>query len=480
MKPILKRIESGVNQGVQRVRKALGSESQTSTALDGELQPLNSSTEEVTPRASDNYQRYGVIGITILVFGLGGAILWAALAPLASAVVTSGEVVLQDYRTTIQHIDGGVIETLAVEEAQEVSAGDLLFRLEDSQARSDYAVISNRLLSALGEQARLRAERDKLDAIEFPDRLTNAEDAEEAAETMANERAIFTARKQALETDLDRRAQRIDELNERIGGLESRLESVNAQITSYQEEVEERRGLVAEQLSSKEALRNAERRLNDLRGERGRLNADIAGTRAQIATTRMERSLRQQEYDQQVANALGEIQEQILDTEARAVALRARLDRTEVRAPVDGSVVGLAVHSEGGVISPGQEIMDIVPTQRRLLLDAQVPTDEVNNISVGQITTVSFPALSSRFADNIEGEVVSISADALTNEQTGQRYYLARIRITRDGLDVLREQDFQMSPGMPVTTNIQTGTRSMLDYLLKPLAEKVTYAFREE
>jgi len=406
--------------------------------------------------------------------------LWAALAPLVSAVVTSGEVVLQDYRTTIQHFDGGIIQELAVEEGQRVAEGDLLFRLDDTKARSDLAVVNNRLLAALGKQARLRAERDRLESIDFPAALTAAENATEAEEIMANQTAIFKARRQALATDLDRRAQRIDELNEQIRGLQARLEAVESQISSYEVEVEERRGLVAEQLASKNQLRNAERRLNDLRGERGRLTAEIAGTRAQIATTRMERSLRRQEYDRQVADQLGQVQEQILDAQSRSIALRERLERTVVTAPTSGSVVGLQVHSKGSVIRPGQQVMDVVPDQGRLLLDAQVPPDQINDVSIGQITRIMFPALNSRFADDIDGRVISVSADALTNEQTGQRYYLARIEITPDGMRVLQDQDFTMTPGMPATTHIVTGSRSMLDYLVKPLAEKVTYAFKEQ
>jgi epimerase transport system membrane fusion protein len=447
-------------------------------AVAGELENLDFSTTG-TPKASGDYRRYVLLGTIILVLGLGGSILWAALAPLAGAVVSNGEIVLQGYRTTIQHLDGGVIAELPIEEGQRVSKGDLLFKLEDSQATSDLAVIEARLLSALGRQARLRAERDDQNKIEFPSRLKNASDSEEASEIMDNQRAIFIARKRALSTDLDRRAQKVQELEQQIRGLESRLVSVDAQIRSFEGEVEERRGLVAEQLTSKVALRDAERRLNDLRGERGRLRSDIAQTKAQIATTQMERSLRQQEYDQEVANNLGTVQGEVLDAQARAVALSERLSRTVVRSPMDGYVTGLQIHAEGTVISPGNAIMDLVPEQRQLLVDVQVPPERIDDVSAGQLTDLSFPSLDSLFVDDIQGEVISISADALTNEQSGERYFLARIQVTNDSEEILSAENFRMTPGMPAQAFIRTGSRSMLGYLAEPFTEMFSRAFRE-
>lgn len=468
MKHLVKRVTDSIGELVKAKEPAVA----------GELENLDVSTTG-PPKVSGDYHRYVLLGTIILVLGLGGSILWAALAPLAGAVVSNGEIVLQGYRTTIQHLDGGVVAELPIEEGQRVSKGDLLFKLEDSQATSDLAVIEARLLSALGRQARLRAERDGQNNIEFPSRLKNASDSEEASEIMDNQRAIFIARKRALSTDLDRRAQKVQELEQQIRGLESRLVSVDAQIRSFEGEVEERRGLVAEQLTSKVALRDAERRLNDLRGERGRLRSDIAGTKAQIATTQMERSLRQQEYDQEVANNLGTVQGEVLDAQARAVALSERLSRTVVRSPMDGYVTGLQIHAEGTVISPGNAIMDLVPEQRQLLVDVQVPPERIDDVSVGQLTDLSFPSLDSLFVDDIQGEVISISADALTNEQSGDRYFLARIQVTNDSEEILIAENFQMTPGMPAQAFIRTGSRSMLGYLAEPFTEMFSRAFRE-
>lgn len=462
------------------LRRLLGSDSNADDSTGSSaLGELDGQADKAIPKANGNYRRYTLIGVVILLFGLGGSALWAALAPLAGAVIANGEVVLQGYRTTIQHLDGGVVSELPVEEGQRVAEGDLLFRLEDSEARSDLAVVRARLLRAIGQQARLRAERDGTRSVTFPERLTRADNAEEAEEIMANQRAIFTARTRALETDLKRRAQQIDELNEQIRGLESRLDSVERQIDSYAEEVEERRGLVSEQLSSKEALREAERRLNDLRGERGDLQSKIAGAKAQIATTRMERSLRQQEYDQEVASNLGEIQGEVLDVEARSVALRERLARTVVRSPMDGFVVGLKVHATSSVISPGNAVMDLVPEQRRLLVDVQVPPERIDDIEVDQLTDLSFPSLDSLFVDDIKGRVTSISADALTNEDSGERYFLARIQVTQASEERLISENFRMTPGMPVQAFIRTESRSMLAYLAEPFTEMFSRAFRE-
>jgi epimerase transport system membrane fusion protein len=431
------------------------------------------------PTASGNYRRYTLIGTTVLLVGFGGFLLWSALAPLASAVISNGQVVVEGYRTTLQHLEGGIIEELHVEEGQQVEQGDVLVEFDGAQARSDLAVVESRLLSALGQRARLRAERDGDSTIDFPADLTEADDSEKAAEIMANQRAIFNARRQALETDLSLRAQRIEEFEQQIRGLEARLTAVDSQIASFTEEVEEWSGLVEDQLSDKQSLRDARRRLDEYRGQRGQLVSDIAGIRAQIASTRMERSLRQEEYDQEVASRLGEVQGRLLDARARVSALRDKLSRTVVSAPTDGSVVGLKVHSQGSVVSPGEALMDIVPRQRRLLVDARVPPDKIDDVRVGQATDLSFPALNTIFINNIQGDVVSISADALTDEQNNESYYLARIRVNAAGVAELRSENFQLEPGMPVQAFIKTGSRSLLAYLVKPFSEMASRAFRE-
>ena len=454
-------------------------------SADGELIPAAGSAREQAaqadgiPVASGNYRRYTLIGTLVLLIGFGGFLLWAAAAPLASAVISNGQVVVEGYRTTLQHLEGGIIEHLYVEEGQQVEQGEVLVEFDGTQARSDLAVVESRLLSALGQRARLRAERDGESAIDFPADLTEAGDSEKVAEIMANQRAIFTARRQALETDLSLRAQRIDEFEEQIRGLQARLTAVDSQIASFTEEVEEWSGLVEDQLADKQSLRDAGRRLDEYRGERGRLIADIAGIRAQIATTRMERSLRQEEYDQEVATRLGEVQERLLDARARVSALRDKLSRTVVSAPTSGSVVGLKVHSAGSVVSPGEPLMDIVPRQRRLLVDARVPPDKIDDVRVGQATDLSFPALNTLFINNIQGDVVSVSADALTDQQNNESYYLARIRVNDAGVAELRAENFQLEPGMPVQAFIKTGSRSFLAYLIKPFSEMASRAFRE-
>lgn len=459
-------------------RKNAGDETARGTAVSGELQPAGD-TPGAFPKASGDYRRYTLVGALVLGIGLGGFIVWAALAPLSGAVVANGEVVLEGYRTTIQHLDGGIVERLPVEEGQRVEQGQTIAEIADNQARSDLGVVESRLLAALGRQARLQAERDGDDQITFPEELSESDAAGQANEIMATQRALFNARRESLETDLSRRGQRIDELEQQINGLEARANAVASQIESFQTEVEERRGLVADQLASKEALRSAERQLNQLRGERGQLRADIAATRAQIATTRMERTLRRQEYTQEVANGLSETQEQILDARSRAIALRAKLERTTITAPVEGFVTGLQVHSAGSVVSPGGKIMDLVPAQRRLLVDVRVPPDRIDDVNVDQVTELSFPSLDSLFVDNIRGRVTSVSADAFSNEQSGERYFLARVRVTPETVDRLVNENFRMTPGMPAQAYINTGSKTLLEYLIKPFSDMLSRAFRE-
>lgn len=428
---------------------------------------------------SSNYHAYTLIGILVLVVGLGGFGYWAYTAPLSGAVIANGQVVVEGSTKTITHLEGGVVSKIHVDEGDSVNQGEVLLELDDSQARSDLSVVESRLMSALGNRARLRAEVGEADQINFPDFLTEKTDNAEAKQVMAMQRSIFEARRKSLKSDLQLREQRVDELTARISGLKAQISAYESRIASYEDEVADLSGLVDQKLSAKQPLREARRELSEFRGERGRLLSELASVRAKIANTELERNVREEEYFQEVTSKLGEVQDKVLDAQSRISALESKLARTTLYAPIDGSVVGLKVHTEGGVVNPGKPLMNIVPRGRELLVNAQVPTANIDDVEVGQMTDLSFPALNTPFSDRIEGQVVSVSADAMSGEEGENRYYLARVRVNPESAEMLRAESFKLEPGMPVQAFINTDSRSLLDYLLKPMTEMASRAFKE-
>ncbi len=400
------------------------------------------------------------------------------MAPIDSAAVAPGVVAVESSRKTIQHLEGGVVEEILVHEGQRVVGDQLLVRLDDTQARSQLEIVRSQYLANRAQEARLVAERDAQPAIEFPSELLATKDDPRVAEAIIGEQRLFAARITALDGQEEVLRQRTGQLEEQAQGLENLVASKTRRIVLYQEEIAGLKTLFTKGLGDKSRLREAERLLAEVEGERAEHQAAIASARIQIGETRIQVAQLRREFTREAVTDLRAVQTRLADLRERIRALDSTLARTLIKAPVAGAVVGMTVHTPGGVIRPGDHILDIVPEGESLLIEAQVRPNDIDRVTPGLTAQVRLSAFNSRTTPTVEGMVLTVSADRLSDPTTRTSYYLARVQVTPEGLAALEGRTLQ--PGMSAEVMINTGERTFLDYLIRPLTDRLARSFKEE
>jgi epimerase transport system membrane fusion protein len=423
------------------------------------------------------YRRLGVL-VLLITFGFFGG--WAAVAPLDSAVVAHGQVKVEARTKVIQHLEGGIVTEIDVKDGDLVAAGQLLVRLNDVEAKAQLRIVRLQYLAARALEARLKAERDGADAIAFPKELTDAASDPEVAEMIEGERQVFHARKKSRANENHILRQRIEQLKEQIAGLEGRLDSEKTRIDSYRTEVAEWEKLFKEKLADKLRLVQLQRELALLEGEYATDQAKVADLKLKIGETQSQIVLRAQSYLSEITTNLREAQSKIADQATRILALQDKLQRTLIRAPVRGVVVGLRVRTVGAVIEGGQPIMEIVPSSKDYIVVAKVLPANIESVHVGELADIRFSAFDLRNTHVVEGKVLTLSADVLEDPATRRSYYEAEIQVTPAGFKQMQADGLDLLPGMPAEAMIKTGQRTMLNYLLKPFLDMFARAFREK
>jgi membrane fusion protein, epimerase transport system len=423
------------------------------------------------------YRRLGLL-VLLLAFGLFGG--WAALAPLDSAVVSPGLVKVEARRKVIQHLEGGIVSEILVRDGQLVDAGEILVKLSDIEPKAQLRIVRLQLLAGLALGARLKAERDGADEILFPDPLLDAADDPEVAEMMDGEIRVFEVRRESRANESRILNQRIEQLRKQIVGLEGRLRSQMTRIESYTSEVDEWERLFKAQLADKLRLIQLKREQALLEGEHASDESRLAELHLAIGETESQILLREQTHLSEITSTMRETQAKNADLATRMLALEDKLQRTLIRTPVRGVVVGLQVRTEGAVISPGQPLMEIVPSSEDYVVVGRIDPAQVDSLRVGQSADIRFSAFDVQNTYVVEGELVNLSADVLQDPATGVGYYEAEIRVTENGYEQMRADGLDLLPGMPAETMIKTGGRTLLNYLLKPYLDMFARAFKEE
>jgi HlyD family type I secretion membrane fusion protein len=418
------------------------------------------------------------MGSMIVAAMLGGLGLWSAVTPLSGAVIAPGVVTVYSKRKTIQHLEGGIVDQILVRDGDHVDDGQLLIRLADIRARANLAVVSSRLDVLRAREARLRTERDGHRGVAFPDGLMARRGEPSVTEILASEVELFAARRTALEGEVQILEQRIAQLEQQILGLDAQQQANGAQIRLIEEELTGLRSLHEKGYVSKTRILELERRQEELRGERGQHIAEIARARTAIGEAELQIIQVQNDFREEVATHLHEVQADLLDIQERYVAAADELQRLEIRAPQSGIVVGLDVHTLGGVISPGQPILDIVPKEDELVIEAQVAPQDIDKIAIGLEATVRLSAFDLRSTPELSGTVFATSADRLIEEASREPYYLVAARIP--DAELAKLQGLELVPGMPAEVFIRTGERTALSYLLKPLTDGMARAFKDD
>lgn len=425
------------------------------------------------PTSDRGIRRLGLT-IVFVTFGIFGT--WAAFAPLSNAVHGSGVVTVQNYRKTVQHLEGGIVKELHARDGDLVKKGDPLIVLDESQLSAEYESTRNQLIVARYKEARLRAERDGLDAI--PAVEMEGTDSPRAGEALNGELQVFTARHNSLQGEISVNRERIEQMKQQIVGLNEMIRTKRGLEKSYSGEIKQLRELLAEGFVDNQRLLEQERRLDMLKTEVADHESIISKTKLQIGETELQIVQLKKKFDSDVANELSDVQAKVFDLQEKEAALRDRLSRVVIRAPESGMVLDMKVHTIGGVVSAATPLLDIVPEASELVVEAKVDPKDIDRLKLGKAADIRFSAFSAATTPVIEGNLVRISADRLTDEHSGDPYYLVRVKVSEDGMKKLGNRKLQ--PGMPAEVLINAGERTMLEYLLKPASNMFAQSLIEE
>lgn len=421
-------------------------------------------------------------GMMTLVIGFGGFMLWAALAPLDEGIPGGGVVSVDTKRKTIQHLRGGIVEAISVREGDHVKAGDVLVRLNDTDLKAQLDIVQGQYYQVKAQETRLRAERDGKATVEFPEELVKAGKTDPRAdEAMRAQLQLFQARKSSQASELGAMDESITGLVQQIKGMESIQAGKKTQIDLINKELSSLRELANEGFVPRNKLYDMERVLADLSGTRGDDLARIARAQSAIAETKLRKIQRVQEFRKEVETQLADVQREVGSQSDKLTAVKEEFERTVIKAPTDGAVVAMEAHTIGGVIRPGERIMDIVPEGDALVIEAQLPVNLIDKIKVGQLATIHLQIVVGGGANpTIEGKLTKVSADRLTDPRTGMPYYSARIEITPNGEAELIKHKIKPQPGMQADVVIKTGERTLLQYLMKPLMSRISAGMKEQ
>ncbi|MCB1487117.1 MAG: HlyD family type I secretion periplasmic adaptor subunit [Bauldia sp.] len=415
----------------------------------------------------------GGLAFCVLVFGLGGM---AATLNFASAVVTGGRLVVSSNVKRIQHADGGTVTEINVKDGDHVEAGEVLVKLDPTMAAANLAIITKGLDEEVARRARLQAERSGLTELTFPDSLTSRASVPEVAEAMSIEKRAFELRLAAREGQKEQLRKKIAELEQQLVGVKAQEDAVSRQIDLTKDEVAGLRELRKKDLVGTDRMADAERRLAQLDGQYGQLVASAAQIGAEVAQAELQILQVDQDVRSEVSRELADAGSKINELTERKIAADDQLRRQDITAPISGTVYQVAVHTVGGVVGKGEQIMLVVPEKDLLVVEAPVKPQEVDRVHPNQEAVLRFTGFGSRNTPEYEGTVETISPDVVIDERTGQGYYRVRVTVPQKALDDLGTK---LVPGMPVEVFISTGERTVLSYLVRPLGDQIMHTFRE-
>jgi HlyD family type I secretion membrane fusion protein len=418
----------------------------------------------------------GAAMILISVLGLGA---WAVMVPIASAIVAQGQVIVASKRKQVQHLTGGIIKSMSVEDGSVVAKGDKLAELEDGDTREQFTKARDMFYLSLATEARLLAEIEDSDALVFPAELIGeAKPDPRVQEVIDGQRRLFQARRRELRGELDILEQKRKQLENELHGLQAERNAAAEQSKLARGELATLDELFKKGYTTRRQILIMKREITQLGGSTGRLSAQMARINSAILEAQLNLTQATTRLSAQLQAELREVQSKIPNLRELHRAARAALDRMIIRAPAGGTVVASKLHTVGAVIRPGDTILEIVPSADRLMLEVQLRPADVDNVKLGLATEVRFSNLKSRTTPNLEGKVILVSADALQDPRTGASYFVAHVDISQTELNKLGST--QLQPGMPAEVMIKTGERTAFSYLMKPLTDSIGRAWREE
>ncbi len=417
------------------------------------------------------------IGFITLVVAFGGFGVWAGTAPLKAAAVAPGEVKVESYRKTIQHREGGIVRSILVKDGDEVAANQPLVLLDDTAIRATWSQLTFRRWDALTNKARLLAERAEKPTIDFAAVLPEMPDHPHLQEALKSQEQIFKTRREAMRGQVAVLRKQLQLYDREAEALFAEQRSKDRQLALIDEEQRGTQYLVEKGLGRKPQLLALQRQAESLRGERDDYSARIARLRQAQASVELQVTNVTLDQQREIADSLQEIESAARDLDQQLTAARDALQRTIVRSPQKGTVVGLAIHTRGGVLQPGERILDIVPRHDELVVEAHLSPEDIDRVQPGRSAQIRFKTFLHGLTPPAKGTVIQVSADLLHDEKTGRPYYLARVALDPQSLEKLPGP---LAPGMQTDVLIATGERTVLGYMLEPLSRIVAVGMTEK
>lgn len=444
-----------------------------------QLGPLSDMTisKNAFPKRNTQIAPYMFGGMVVTFLMFGGLGVWAATTQISGAVVARGMVVVETSEKKVQHPTGGVVGAILVKNGDRVRANDLLVRLDETVARANVQMVTKQLDQLSAREARLKAERDDSAKIVMPISLKKRANESGVAEIIAGETNLFESRLKTREGQKAQLRERISQLDDECSGISSQIAAKQRELELIAKELEGLETLEDRKLVRTEKMTSMRREVARLEGEKGQLQASAAATKGKISETELQILRIDQELKTEVANDLRETQTKQAEYIERRAAANDQLTRIDLRAPQDGIVHQLSVHTVGGVVNPGEPIMLIVPDSDKLVIEAKIAPQDIDQIFKGQQAMIRFGAFDHRSTPELQGNVIDISANVTQNQQTGEGFYTARVALPETQIKRLGAQ--KLLPGMPADVQIRTRDRTALSYLLKPLEDQIVKAFRE-
>jgi membrane fusion protein, protease secretion system len=417
------------------------------------------------------------IGVWALVIGLGAFFAWAAFAPLDEGVPSQGVIAINTKRKAVQHLTGGIIKDVYVGEGDHVKEGQVLIKLDEATTRANYETIRQQYFALLANQGRLMAEQSGASTINYAPELVKAGQDPLIRAQMQNQQQLFQSRRASLRADLQGLQESIQGEEALISSYKNIVENRRQQLSLLNDELSHTRELVKEGYAPRNRQLELERNVSETNAALAELLGNITRSQRNIGELRQKMISRQQDYRKEVDSQLSDVSREVQSDEAKFRALADDLNRMEIRSPATGQVVGLVTQTVGGVIQPGQKLMDIVPEDEPLVIEAKVAPNLIDRVHAGLPVDVRFNVFANTPQLVVDGKVLSVSGDLLT-EQNGTAYFLSRVAVTPEGYKKLGKRVLQ--PGMPVDVVFKTGERSMLTYLLHPLTKRIAASMKEE
>lgn len=404
---------------------------------------------------------------------------WAGFAPLDSAAVAPGSVVLHLNKKTIQHLEGGIIADIMIKEGDYVEIGQPLIYLNDTSAKAREEILLTQHRYMKATEARLIAERDNTKKIPFDKDLIMHKKVPDVRKLLVSQIQLLKSNRLTIKNEIDVLQEKIEQLSELIKGLESQIKESNTQRHLIFKEIETVKSLLEKGLEKEPRLLALQRQASELRRDIAKSQADIAQAKSSIQESQLQIIKVQRTYMRDVLNELKEVQTETTSLKEELLASKDVLERTVILAPQSGIVNGLQYHTIGGVIEPGHPIMDIIPQDDKLIIEAMVSPLDIDVVHEGLIAKVALSSYRARFVPRLDGKVTKVSANTFTDEKDGSTYYTAKVEIDSDALKTLKE-NILLQPGMPAEVFIVTGTRTFLQYLIDPIEQSFSRAFKEE